>query len=407
MSAIRGHAPTVDASGLTSEYTAVHVRVVFFVVVVCLYATLHYYMDRRLVRDTHLSGRVRLAARVAVICLALSVPAAFIAMRVLEVDALAWPAYLWLGLAFYLILLLWLGDLSRLGYRLVNRWRRGPEIDHGRRELLSRVAAGTAIAGAVGIGALGIRNALAAVEVTEVPIVLERLAPSLDGFRIVQVTDLHVGGPIGRSYVEDIVARVNSGNPDLIAVTGDLVDGSPAMLRHAAAPLADLRAKHGVYFVTGNHEYYSGVDAWYAQVAEFGWTALHNTRVTIGDERGAFQLAGVPDLTGNQRGDGPDLKVALAGRDESLPLILLAHQPRMAFAASKHGVDLQLSGHTHGGQLWPFHYLVKLQQRGLLVGRETVGDTQVYICRGAGFWGPPVRVGADAEIATIILRSPS
>lgn len=391
-----------DQSGVYCD----RVQVVFFVLVFAVYTGLHWYLARRLVRDTGLRGRARLAARVALISLALGPLVAMVALRALGTTlggVLHWPAFLWLGLAFYMLLLLWLSDLLQLGHRLVNRWQKGPEIAYGRRRFLARVAAGTAAAGAVGTASFGMRNALGAVEVSEVRVELDGLAPSLDGFRIVQITDLHVGGTIGRGYVADVVARANAANPDLIAVTGDIVDGTPSMLRDHVAPLAELRASHGVYFVTGNHEYYSGVDAWYAHFTDFGWKILHNERVAIGDGDAAFDLAGVPDLTGDQQGDGPDFGPITADRDSSRPLVLLAHQPRVAFQASRHGVDLQLSGHTHGGQLWPFHYLVRIQQRGLLVGREQIGDTQVYICRGCGYWGPPVRIGADPEIATIIL----
>ncbi|MBC7858012.1 MAG: metallophosphoesterase, partial [Burkholderiaceae bacterium] len=251
----------------------------------------------------------------------------------------------------------------------------------------------------------GVRHALGAHDVNDVPVTLPNLGPDLDGFTIVQITDVHIGNTVGRDFIEDLVARVNALQPDLIAVTGDLVDGTVADLRDRAAPLANLRAPHGVYFVTGNHEYYSGVDAWLAELTRLGMTPLRNTHVTITRGTSSFHLAGVDDHGADMYpGHGADYAAALATRTPHLPTILLAHQPRQIHAASSHAPDLQLSGHTHGGQIWPWHYIVSLQQGGLLAGRYTIGATQLHVSRGAGYWGPPVRVGAPPELTRVILR---
>jgi len=239
---------------------------------------------------------------------------------------------------------------------------------------------------------------------------LKRLPPALNGFRIVQITDLHIGPLIGGGWLKKIVETINGLKPDLVVITGDLVDGSVAELRHHVAPLADLKAKHGVYFITGNHEYYSGVEAWCEHITSLGLHVLRNQRVSIPAGAGhenSFDLVGVNDWMGRQfPSGGPDLPKALLGRDPSKALILLAHQPAAVEEASTFGVDLQLSGHTHAGQIWPFTYLVHLQQPyrvGLHRHKKT--GTQIYVSPGTGFWGPPMRLGTAAEITLITLQS--
>jgi predicted MPP superfamily phosphohydrolase len=243
-------------------------------------------------------------------------------------------------------------------------------------------------------------------EITEIDVVLPTLDKALDGFTIVQLTDLHVGPTIGRRFVADVVSKAMSLAPDLIAMTGDLADGRVSQFRAAAAPLGDLRAPHGVFAVTGNHEYYHGADGWIAELTGLGVRYLRNERIAIERDGAAFDLAGIDDHEAHRvRGHGADLPRATAGRDTSRPLVLLAHQPRQVHVAARHGVDLQLSGHTHGGQIWPWHYIVAIQQRGLLKGRYQIGDTQLYVSRGCGFWGPRVRLFAPLEITRVILRA--
>jgi predicted MPP superfamily phosphohydrolase len=279
--------------------------------------------------------------------------------------------------------------------------------DPERRRLLARALGGTVAALAAGLGTLGVRSALTELRLQEVEIELERLPSALDGTTIVQLTDLHLGPTLGREWMERIVARTNALEPDVVAITGDLVDGSVEELALAAAPVAGLRARHGVYFVTGNHEYYSGVDEWLAEIRRLGVRVLRNERVTIGDGADAFDLAGVDDYhaQGMAPGHGPDLPAALAGREATRELVLLAHQPKAVHEAARLGVGLQLSGHTHGGQIWPFGLLVRLQQP-YVAGLAREGGTQLYVSRGTGYWGPPMRLGAPAEITRIVLRSP-
>jgi predicted MPP superfamily phosphohydrolase len=235
-------------------------------------------------------------------------------------------------------------------------------------------------------------------EIVDVEVHLAKLPPALDGFTIVQLTDLHVGMTIDRAFVQRVVDRANELSPDLIALTGDFVDGKVDDLRDEIAPLSNLRATHGVYAVTGNHEYYAGVEPWVAEISTLNVRYLRNERVRIEKNGASFELAGVDDWSGKE-----DLLAATDGRDPSLPLVLLAHQPRQVRRASKYGVDLQLSGHTHGGQIWPWHYIVSIQQSGLLAGRYEYGGTQLYVSRGCGC--RVRRLFAPLEITRVILRS--
>jgi predicted MPP superfamily phosphohydrolase len=285
--------------------------------------------------------------------------------------------------------------------------RRGPVVPSlSRRQFLTRITGGAALAVGGSSVAAGMFEARGEHETVDVEVTLPKLPRALDGFTIVQLSDLHVGMTIDRAFVQRVVDHTNRLAPDLIALTGDLVDGKVPDLRDDIAPLAQLRARHGVFATTGNHEYYAGADPWIAEITRLGARYLRNQRVTIGDGDASFELAGVDDYTAEgYPGHGEDLAAATAGRDPSRALVLLAHQPRQVKRAALHGVDLQLSGHTHGGQIWPWHYIVRLQQGGLLAGRYQHQGTQLYVTRGCGYWGPPVRLLAPLEITRIILRA--
>ncbi|WP_219691404.1 metallophosphoesterase, partial [Streptomyces anatolicus] len=233
-----------------------------------------------------------------------------------------------------------------------------------------------------------------------VTVPLAKLARGAHGYRIAVVSDIHLGPILGRGFTQRVVDTINATQPDLIAVVGDLVDGSVEDLGPAAAPLAGLRARHGAYFVTGNHEYFSGAEQWVDHVRELGLRPLRNART----ELPWFDLAGVDDVAGEDEGKGPDFTRALGDRDRSRASVLLAHQPVVIHDAVEHGVDLQLSGHTHGGQLWPGNLVADLANP-TLAGLERYGDTQLYVTRGAGAWGPPVRVGAPSDITVVELAA--
>ncbi|MET7403730.1 metallophosphoesterase, partial [Dactylosporangium sp. NPDC005572] len=257
------------------------------------------------------------------------------------------------------------------------------------------ITAGLAAAAVTGAG---MASALGPPRTRRVQIPLARLPRRLDGFRIALVSDIHLGPLRGRSHTERVVRAVDALGADVVAIVGDLVDGTVDTLGSAVEPLRDLR---NAYFVTGNHEYFSGHEAWIEEVGELGLRVLRNERVEL-DE---LYLAGVNDATGGTVGDPPDYDRALGGRDPARPTVLLAHQPVQAVEAARRGVGLQLSGHTHGGQLWPFGRVVAASQP-IVSGLGTVGGMPVFVTNGAGFWGPPVRVGAPPDVTLVELRAP-
>jgi predicted MPP superfamily phosphohydrolase len=378
-------------------------------VVLCIFAAIGSYEWWRLVHETRLRGRAKLFAT-------LAIAASVMPLAIANVlgpggpprihGLLAWPAFLALFALIFVGLVA--TDAVRLVVWIARRLMRSPPMDPARRTALARITGGTVTTLVVAEVGIGMVEALGEPPVVDVPITLDRLPRAFDGFTIVQLTDLHVGATIGRGLVASLVERTNALAPDLIALTGDFVDGTVDELRDDLSPLGELRAARGVYFVTGNHEYYVGVDTWIAYIAALGIRVLRNERVEIARDGAAFDLAGIDDYNAASygHGHGADLGAALAGRDPRRAVVLLAHQPRQVRDAARHDVDLQLSGHTHGGQVWPWHYLVSAQQGGLLAGRYREGATQLYVSRGAGYWGPPVRFAAPSELTRVILKPP-
>lgn len=260
------------------------------------------------------------------------------------------------------------------------------------------VGATTVAAVTVGAGAYSVLNGPTVKRLT-VP--LAKLPRRAHGYRVAVVSDIHLGPILGRSHTQRIVDSINGTQPDLVAIVGDLVDGSVENLGSAAAPLAGLESRHGSFFVTGNHEYFGDAAAWLDYLREIGVHPLENARKEL---PGGFDLAGVNDLQGEDDGEGPDFEKALGDRDTSRASVLLAHQPVQIHDAVDYDVDLQLSGHTHGGQVWPGNYLAELANP-TVAGLERYGDTQLYVTRGAGAFGPPVRVGAESDITVVTLAS--
>jgi uncharacterized protein len=244
--------------------------------------------------------------------------------------------------------------------------------------------------------------------VRRVPVTLAGLDPALDGLRIVTFSDGHLSATYGGRRFERVVELVNAQRPDVVAIVGDLVDGEVSELREEVAPLADLVSEQGVFFVTGNHEYFVDTGAWLRHLPTLGVDVLRNERVAIRRGAATFDLAGIDDRTAASSGvpgHGADLDAALDGRDDATPVVLLAHQPVMVDRARAAGVGLQLSGHTHGGQLWPFDYVIRLDQPAV-EGLSRHGNTQLYVSPGVGYWGPPMRVGARPEVTVVELRAP-
>ncbi|MEV6397820.1 metallophosphoesterase [Streptomyces sp. NPDC051907] len=444
------------------------------VLVLAVLAGVHWYVWRRLVRDTTASGgTARRAGTVAVCVLPLLSVGALVSGRAgapfwLQ-QAVAWPGFMWLAVLLYLTLALVIGEAVRPLLRKVLERRAGVESEgtgeglrrgaapepapqsppdfvrgdpHGaesapqspaglevpaglgtletpvgpetppqsaeepgsglsRRLFVARVVGGGAAVAALGTVGYGTYGVLRGPRVKRVTVPLAKLPRAAHGFRIAVVSDIHLGPILGRAHTRRIVDSINAVNPDLIAVVGDLVDGSVDDLRSAAEPLAQLQSRHGAFFVIGNHEVFSGADQWVDHVRELGLRPLQNERVEIA---GGFDLAGVNDIAGESEGEGPDFAKALGDRDRARAAVLLAHQPVVIHDAVDHAVDLQLSGHTHGGQLWPGNYLAELANP-TVAGLERYGDTQLYVTRGAGAWGPPVRVGASSDITVVQLAS--
>jgi predicted MPP superfamily phosphohydrolase len=252
---------------------------------------------------------------------------------------------------------------------------------------------------------VGLLNARRLARVKSVDVPIADLPASLYGFTIVQITDIHIGPTIKRRHLDAIVDAVNDLDADMIAVTGDLVDGSVRHLSEHTQPMARLTARHGAYFVTGNHEYYSGAVGWIAELRRLGLRVLMNEHVVLQHDGAHVVVAGVTDFSAHhfdpaQRSD-PAAAIAGAPADAGVKL-LLAHQPRSAFAAAPAGFDLQLSGHTHGGQFLPWNFFVRLQQP-FTAGLHRLGTLWVYTSRGTGYWGPPKRLGAPSEITHLRL----
>ena len=237
-----------------------------------------------------------------------------------------------------------------------------------------------------------------------IDIPISGLPPLLHGFSIAQLSDVHVGPTIKRGFVEMLVARVNALGADLVAVTGDLVDGSVAQLAAHTAPLAGLTARHGAFFVTGNHEYYSGEADWTREIRRLGLTVLKNEHVVLNHDGAELVLAGVTDVSAHHfdPSQQSDPQAALAGSPPQALRILLAHQPSSAAAAARAGFHLQISGHTHGGQFWPWNLAIPLFQP-FSAGLHRLKDLRVYVSRGSGYWGPPNRFGVPAEITRLRL----
>ena len=310
-------------------------------------------------------------------------------------DRVAWAGLLALGMFSSLLVLTLLRDIVLLVAAICG-WHDSV--------LLAASAAAVPLLAAV-VTAIGFINARRVARVVDVEVPIADLPHALHGFTIAQISDIHVGPTIKRGYLDAIVERVNALHADVVAVTGDLVDGSVQHLAPHTAPLARLKARHGAYFVTGNHEYYSNAHAWIAEVRRLGLYVLMNEHVVLAHEGAALLLAGVTDYSAHHFDPAhkSDPHRAVAGAPDDVAVkVLLAHQPRTAAAAVDAGFDLQLSGHTHGGQFLPWNFFVPMQQP-YTAGLNRLGRLWVYTSRGTGYWGPPKRFGAPSEITRIRL----
>ena len=316
-------------------------------------------------------------------------------------DALGWIGYLAMGVFSSLFVLTVLRDVALAGSSLLNMIVSNA-IDI---PVLREYSVIAVIAITVVVSLIGVVNARRLAKVVEVQVPIANLPKALEGFSIVQISDIHVGPTIKHGYINAIVGAVNKLNPDVIAVTGDIVDGSVARLRKHVAPLGNLSARHGVYAVTGNHEYYSGADAWVAELRRLGLNVLMNQNKVFDHGGSNVLIGGITDYSAHKfdPAQKSDPKAALLGMPQGVAIkVLLAHQPRSAAAAEEAGFDVQLSGHTHGGQFLPWKWFVPLQQP-FTAGLHRLRNLWVYTSRGTGYWGPPIRFGAPSEITHLKL----
>ncbi len=365
---------------------------------------LHGYIGWRLLPA--LAGFSAVGVAAVLVLSALLMPLGLVARRVVRpplADTLAWMGLLCMGLFSSLFVLTVLRDVVLLAFALAHTlgatWTQ---------QVLPALRVDSAVAVLLlGLLAtvLGFWNARRTAQVVRVDVPITNLPAALHGFTVAQITDIHVGPTIKTRYLQAIVRRVNTLDADMVAITGDLVDGSVADLGAHVAPLSTLSSRHGSYFVTGNHEYYSGAHAWITELRRLGVQVLMNEHVVLQQGGASLVLAGVADFHADRfdKNHRSDPHAALAGAPLDADVrVLLAHQPRSAFEAAKAGFDVQLSGHTHGGQFWPWNLFVPMQQP-FTAGLRRLQDLWVYTSRGTGYWGPPKRFGAPSEITLLRL----
>ncbi|WP_141619375.1 metallophosphoesterase [Myxococcus sp. AB036A] len=386
----------------------------FFVPVLAVLLVGHVYLYRRLVRDVTKRKWLRRTAQglfAVGFVGALSARAIGSVLPSEGARRLGIVFLLWIGLVLYLLMFTLAVDMVRA----LATWRErrkarakttaptAPASPERRALLGQGLAVGAGLAG-VAMSSYGGWRAYHPPDVRDIPVRLPHLPRELEGLTLVQLTDIHIGGVIQRRFIDELVSRTNALKPDVIAITGDLVDGSVNALGVFAAGLGKLSARYGTWFVTGNHDYYSGADSWVAFLEGLGIHTLRNRSVSIGDGAASFQLAGVDDWSAHRMGErGYDLDAALRDVRPDRASVLLAHQPSNFDEVARRGVGLQVSGHTHGGQMFPGNLMGDLIWGDRNAGLSRTGDSLIYVSRGCGFVGPPMRVGAPPEIARLVL----
>lgn len=373
----------------------------------------HFYVFHRLIRPLALSTRSRkLAWSMAILIFSL-LPMMFLNGALDNkgwYHVLQWISYSYMGFFGLVFPFLLFRDLLFLSARAISRLKVSfdgvfdRQVSLQRRTVLLNTSNALVVGFATISGGIGIAQARRLAEVVEVDVPIGELPADLEGYRIVQISDIHVGLTIQRDYIKPIVEKVNSLDADLVAVTGDLVDGYVSQLSDQVAPIGELRGKDGVYFVTGNHEYYWGVEDWIEFVKKLGLTVFNNQHRTILRGNSRLLVAGVTDYNADRilpaHASSPEKALQNAPRSDFK--LLLAHQPKSIMAATQHGFDLQISGHTHGGQLFPWTIAVGLVHP-YAPGLSRVDRTWLYVSRGTGYWGPPMRIGAPSEITLLRL----
>ena len=375
-------------------------RTRFFLFATLLIALLHLYIGIRLLPALPVDAAARWAGAFLLLGSSVLLPMGMLARTIKHrawADRLAWAGYMAMSVFSSLLLLTLVRDVALGGAALfaTDSARAAFAVDSAIAVLVLTTFATL----------IGLMNALRRARVVNVDVPIADLPTALQGFTIAQITDIHVGPTIKRNYLQAIVEAVNALRADMIAITGDLVDGTVQELAAHTAPLAELTARHGVYFVTGNHEYYSGERAWTAELRRLGLKVLLNEHVVLDHGGARLVVAGVTDFSSQHFNPAhrSDPAAALTGAPKDLqPKVLLAHQPRSAHAAADAGFQLQISGHTHGGQFWPWNFFVRLQQP-FTAGLDRLKDMWVYTSSGTGYWGPPNRFGIPSEITRLRL----
>jgi predicted MPP superfamily phosphohydrolase len=381
----------------------------FLAIVILLWCALHVYVSWRVLSPLPIPRWFRTFLYVCWLPLMACVPASFAldSPQPSPYDlAFRWLVWTYFGVFSVLFALLGARDLAFLVLRGVEKMRREhPPMAAERRRFLYNVTTGAAVMATGVLSYLGVRSARRLPEIANVEIKIAGLPHEFDGYHIVQLSDVHVGLTIDKEFILPIVEAVTSLKPDLIALTGDLVDGKVDRLRDDISPFGYLRAPDGILCVTGNHEYYSGVEEWCQHYRELGITVLNNQHVSVARGAKKLVIAGITDRREGKKfpGHTPDAKAALEGAPQHDVRILLAHQPKAVRDVQEHGFALQLSGHTHGGQYFPWNLFVGLVEP-FDTGLTRVGKGWLYVSRGTCYWGPPMRTFVPPEITSIRLK---
>jgi predicted MPP superfamily phosphohydrolase len=369
----------------------------FLFVMMAVVVGLHWYLGARLIDGVGLTPAVASAAWTALWTCFASIFVGFLGGRVLPRPAakvVQWVGFVWMGAFGLLLVTTAASDVALAVLSRTALW------DPSWLSLRPLGVVGLVVP-ALAFGFVVARSP----RVKRVTVAIPNLPSRFEGFRIAQITDVHIGETLTRSFAVHVTRTVNSLDADAVAVTGDMIDGSVAKLRDEVEPLAGLRGTHGVFYVTGNHEYYHGGSSWQAEARRLGMRVLHNEHVVIERDGQQLVIAGVPDVEGGRFSaqHEPDAAVAFAGAPDGAPRILLAHQPRFARRVGTTRVDLMLSGHTHGGQIFPFMVFVKLQQP-VIAGFKVLWGVPTYTSNGTGYWGPPFRIGPRGEVTEVTLK---
>ncbi|EMY68161.1 metallophosphoesterase [Leptospira vanthielii] len=391
----------------------------FLSVLTSLLGFIYYYSTFRLISGLSLNGPVVTVILFGIGALVLLVPLTYALSRISKQEKtqtffayLTFTNFGFFSILFTLVLLMDLLRLVDLG--IVTHYSQvlfstllhfGFPLD-GVTEVKNFSLAFSTIVVATALSSLGFFNAHVRLRYKRVSIPVKDLHPDLNGFKIVQISDVHIGATIKERFLKRVVKRINLQKPDAVVITGDLVDGPVATLKQHLKPLADIRSKYGTFYVTGNHEYYSGVLSWLPEIQKLSVNILLNENQILNIGNAKLLMAGVTDLAAGKiiKSHQTNPKRAMEGGEDCDYKILLAHQPNSIYEANEVGFQLQISGHTHGGQFFPGNILIYFAQK-FVSGLHKYKDSLIYVSRGTGYWGPPFRLGAPSEISILELQS--